>query len=378
MRPDGRRLRIAFVVHDYTRRLGHSRYVVELATRFRDDHDVHVFTNAIDPLDATGIQFHHVPAWRRNAFASILSFVAPATWAVGGGFDIVHAQGLCGLHHNVATMHFCQPAWYDTLATATGSLTWRQRLTRAIVTPLERYALANPSTRRVIAISEQTRGDLARYYRRTAGVRVVYHGIDLDTFHPRNKALDRAAVRAEFGVPPEAFLALFVGNLQKGAAAAIRAVARVPGVKLVLVSSSDTTTDRSVAAAEGVEDRVRFVPARSDVHRCFAAADAFVFPTLYEPYGMVISEAMATGVPVVTSRSAGAAELITHGASGWLTDSPWDVPSIAAALTALANDAPLRERMGTAARARVEEFTWDRAAAETMAVYREVVAGRAG
>lgn len=374
---DGR-LRIAFVVHDYTRRLGHSRYVVELATRYRHDHEVHVFTNTVDPTEAAGITFHHVAAWRPNAFASILSFVAPATWAVGNGFDIVHAQGLCGLRHNVATMHFCQPAWYDALATATGPLNWRQRLTRAIVTPLERYALVKPSTRRVIGISEQTRGDLSRYYRRTAGVRVVYHGIDLDSFHPRNQALHRDAVRAEFGVPPEAFLALFVGNLQKGAAAAIRAVARVPGIQLALVSSSDTTSDRAIAVAEGVANLVRFLPARSDVHRCFAAADAFVFPTLYEPYGMVISEAMATGLPVITSRAAGAAELITHGVDGWLTDSPWDVPAIASGLSLLASNGHLREQMGAAARTRVEDFTWDRVAEETMAVYREVVAERAG
>jgi UDP-glucose:(heptosyl)LPS alpha-1,3-glucosyltransferase len=148
----------------------------------------------------------------------------------------------------------------------------------------------------------------------------------------------------------------------------------VPGVRLVLVSGSDATADRAVAEAEGVAGRVTFVPATRQIHRHFAAADLFVFPTLYDPYGMVISEAMATGLPVVTSRAAGAAEIITHGVDGWLTDGPWDVDQIAAGLGALAADAGLRARMGAAARAAVEAYTWDRAADQTMAVYREVLA----
>jgi glycosyltransferase involved in cell wall biosynthesis len=106
----------------------------------------------------------------------------------------------------------------------------------------------------------------------------------------------------------------------------------------------------------------------------FAAADAFVFPTVYDPYGLVIGEAMAAGLPVVTSRMAGAAELITHGTDGLLTDLAWDTDAIASHLARLRDNPELRNRLGTAARARIEPFTWDRAADETMSVYREVLA----
>src|SRR5438270_7123410 len=101
------RLRIALVVHDYHRHGGHARYTAELATRFRRDHDVHVFANTVDDPDTAGITFHHVPAWRANALATIASFVLPATVLVRGNFDIVHAQGLCGLRQNVVTAHIC-------------------------------------------------------------------------------------------------------------------------------------------------------------------------------------------------------------------------------------------------------------------------------
>jgi UDP-glucose:(heptosyl)LPS alpha-1,3-glucosyltransferase len=370
------RLRIAFVVHDYNRHIGHSRYVAELASRFKRDHEVHVFSNTFEEPDPAGLTYHHVPAWRPSALASILSFVLPATVLVRGRFDIVHAQGLCGLRHNVATAHFCQPGWDDAMVRAHGRLTWRQRVARAVITPLERRALAQRSTRSVIAVSERVRDDLARYYGRRDGVKVVYHGVDLDTFHPRNRDRSGAAMRAELGIAPGECLALYVGNLQKGGAAAIRATARVPGVRLVLVSASKQDAERALATAEGVADRVLFQPATKGIERHFAAADVFLFPTLFETYGMVIAEAMAAGLPVVTSRAAGAAELIDHGQNGWLTHDPWDPGPIAAGLRALEADPALRQRIGRAARTRIEAFTWDRAAEETLEVYRAVLSER--
>ncbi len=374
MSPAARRLRIAFVVHDYNRHMGHSRYVAELASRYKRDHEVHVFANTFEEPDPDGITYHHVPACRTNALVSILSFVLPATAMVGGGYDVVHAQGLCGLRHNVATAHFCQPGWYDALVKAKGALTWRQSLSRALITPLERLALAQPSTRRVIAISESIRGDLARFFGRADGVRVIYHGVDLERFHPRNRTAGRDRLRSELGAAPDQCLALFVGNLQKGGAAVIRAVARVPGVRLVLVSGSDPAADRAIARAAGAEDRIVFHPLSRHIERFFAAADVFVFPTIYEPYGMVISEAMASGLPVITSRTAGAAELIEHGKDGWLTADPWAPDQIAEGLRALAADPGLRQRMGSAARSEIEAYTWDRTAEQTMAVYHEAVA----
>jgi glycosyltransferase involved in cell wall biosynthesis len=109
------------------------------------------------------------------------------------------------------------------------------------------------------------------------------------------------------------------------------------------------------------------------VEKYYGSADVFVFPTFHDSFGMVISEAMASGLPVITNREAGAAELIEHGVSGWLTEKPWDVDQIADGLNILANDPVLRKRMGDAARKAIEPYTWDRCAEETMAVYHKVV-----
>ena len=165
-----------------------------------------------------------------------------------------------------------------------------------------------------------------------------------------------------------------MGNLQKGAAAAIRAAARVDGVRLVLVSGSNTDADRAVVRAEGAADRVVFHPFSRHIEQFFAAADVFLFPTIYEPYGMVISEAMASGIPVITSRAAGAAELIEH-AGERLADRRSLGPGPDRRGAAGIRAAPdLRSRIGAAARAAIEAYTWDRVAEQTMAVYRETVA----
>jgi len=369
-----RALRIAFVVHDYHRYGGHSRYVAELATRYRADHEVHVFTNTVDDRDTDGITFHHVPAWRRNALTTVLSFIIPGTLLIPKGFDIVHSQGLCGLKQDVITAHICQAAWHSAVDRFAGKAEWRKRVFRALVTPMERFGLRPQAAIRFIAPSLRVREDLAIHYGLKDRVQVIYHGTDMEVFHPRNRTRWRETIRAELGLSPSDCTALFVGDMQKAMPAALQALAKAPGVKLVAVSRSDPAPYAALAAAAGIADRVVFVPPSTEIARYYACADIFLFPTFYDTFGMVLTEAMASGLPVVSSRAAGAAELVSHLTSGWLTKDAWDVDQIAEGIRHLASDPLLRERMGVAARIGVEAHTWDRVATETMAVYQEVLA----
>jgi UDP-glucose:(heptosyl)LPS alpha-1,3-glucosyltransferase len=370
------RLRIALVVHDYHRHGGHARYTAELATRFRRDHDVHVFANTADDPDTAGITFHHVPAWRANALTTIATFVLPATLLVRSKFDVVHAQGLCGLRQNVVTAHICQPAWFAATDAYAGRPGWRKRVFRAVVTRLDRLVMRPGAAARFIAPSSRVKADLREHYGLNEQVRVVYHGTDTEQFHPRNVAAWRGPVRADLGLKDTDCVALYVGDLQKAMPAAVRAVAKVPGVTLVAVSRSDPAPYAALAAELGVTGRVKFVPPTGHVERFYAAADLFLFPSFYDTFGLVLTEAMATGLPVVASRAAGSSELVGHGVSGFVTEHPWDPDPITAHVATLRDDPGLRARMGAAARAAVEVHTWDRTAAATMAVYQEVVAGR--
>jgi len=371
--PGGRRLRIAFVVQDYNRHQGHSRYVAELATRLKREHDVHIFASSFDEPNPAGLTFHHVPIWRANALTTLFSFIVTATWRVRGEFDIVHAQGLCGLRQNVVTAHMCNSAWFAAIDRYQVPQSWRKRVYRAFVTAAEKLVFRPRAARRFIAVSQRVARDLEKHHGLGERVRVVYHGTDVERFHPRNRAEWRSTIRKELRLDERDVAGLYVGDWQKAGPAAVGALARVPDVKLIVVTKTPQRIVLSDARAAGVDDRVVFVPPTLDVHRYYAAADFFLLPTFYDTFGLVLTEAMASGLPVIASREAGASELIVDRESGLLLNQAWNLNEIAEAVRTLVSDEALRTRLGVAARVAVEQRTWDRVAVETSAIYDEVV-----
>ena len=369
-------MRIAFVVHDYHQSGGHSRYVTELANRFSRAHEVHVFANTIRSNGATGIEFHRVPAWRRSALTTILTFPLPVTRQLNGNFDIIHSQGLSSLRADVLTAHICSKGWFAARQATEKSVPWKEHLFDRLVSPLEKRLYKDSKNAWVIAISEKTNRELAEYYGRTTRTSVIYHGVDTDRFNPQNRHLYRAEVLKQLGLNDDDFVFLFVGDLRKGAMTAIAALQKSPGAKLILVSRTQPSGYEQYAAKAGVSDRVIFCPPSDSIERYYAASDAFLFPTPYDAFGMVISEAMAAGLPVITSREAGAAELIKHQCDGLLVDSPSDGEGIGKQMKRLMDGPALRLSLGQAARKKMENHTWHRVAEKTMEVYERVLAER--
>jgi glycosyltransferase involved in cell wall biosynthesis len=368
-------VRIALVVHDFSRTLGHGRYTVELATRFSRDHEVHVFANTVESADAGNVRIHRVPAVRANALSTVLSFPIPATLRVGSGWDVIHAQGVTTGRFNVITAHICNAGWARAQRAANVARTWRQRAFEQVVTRLERAMYRRSRDTEVIAISHQLKRELAEHYGRTEKVSVIHHGVDTGTFRPPPADL-RAELRKALALPPGTPIALFVGDLRKGGATALEVASRVAGIHLVLVSRSDPDPYVAHARMLGVGDRVSFHPASARIDRYYGAADIFLFPSPYDAFGMVVSEAMAAGLPVITSRQAGASELIRHGADGFVVETAGDIAAYAADLGRLARDESLRSRVGQAARVAAERHTWDVVARETLAIYERAAARR--
>lgn len=369
-------MKIAFLVHDYHRAGGHSRYVAELATRFARDHEVHVFANHAEREDSSNIIFHTVPAWRANALTTVLTFALPATFQIGSGFDIVHSQGFCGFRGNVFTSHICNRAWHLALQKLEGGVTFRERIFNLIAGALEYsvYHFANGSA--VVAISHRVARDLVRFYRCPAPIQVIYHGVDLQVFSPANIQRWRSETRAQYGLAEDEPVFLYVGDMRKGAARCILALAQVPRGHLLLVSRTPEQEFRKIADRAGVASRVHLIGFTNQVERVYAAADAFVFPTPYDAFAMVVLEAMATGLPVVSSREAGASELIRHGENGLLLDDTASVPELARLMTSLIEDRARATELGHAARQSVECLSWDAVAEKTMRVYQQLLENR--
>jgi glycosyltransferase involved in cell wall biosynthesis len=168
---------------------------------------------------------------------------------------------------------------------------------------------------------------------------------------------------------------LFVGAYErKGLDTAIRALARMSVLaELVAIGEGRRASLQRLAQELGVADRVRFSGVREDIASAFSAADAFVFPTRYEPFGMVVAEALASGLPVVTSAAAGAADLIRDGESGFVIADAEDAGAFATALDRILRDPDYRASLARGARAAVQDLTWDMVAERTLAVYRSIL-----
>jgi len=114
---------------------------------------------------------------------------------------------------------------------------------------------------------------------------------------------------------------------------------------------------------------VTFVSHTRDIAAYYAASDLFVFPTLYEPFGLVIVEAMASGLPVITSRLAAAADYIDDGVSGILLETPHQPQELASKVELLLADSGLRDTIGRRGREVAERFSWDEVARRTLDAY---------
>ena len=232
--------------------------------------------------------------------------------------------------------------------------------------------------RRVIAVSDATRAELLARYRLPAGrVTVVPEAAAPEFAPPEAAAL--AAARARYGLTRP--YVLFVGFLEpkKNLGTLLAAVARLRqrgawgATELVIVGAFGWGPDpRPRVEALGLEGAVRFLgPAPdADLPALYAGALAFAFPSLWEGFGLPALEAMAAGAPVVASNR-GALPELTAGAARLAEPTP---EAFADALGQVLGDAALRERLRAQGLARAAEFSWERTARETLAIYRAAAA----
>ncbi len=246
----------------------------------------------------------------------------------------------------------------------------------AYVRAAERRLFASPRLRAVICNSRMVAGEIrSRFGVADARLHVIYNGIDLDEFHPGLRDRHRSGQRARLGIAAEAMTYLLVGSgfERKGVSRLLAAFARLRDARSrLLVVGADRRIEafRARAGALGLGARVLFAGPQDDVRPWYAAADCFVLPTLYDPFPNAALEALACGLPVVTSASCGAAELIAEGANGYVCDA-LDVNALADRMQRIdpAAGAAMRER----ARASVASLGITAMAQQLVALYRSLL-----
>jgi UDP-glucose:(heptosyl)LPS alpha-1,3-glucosyltransferase len=212
-------------------------------------------------------------------------------------------------------------------------------------------------------------------------LRVIYNGVDTEAFHPRLAAEFRFPTRAGLGIPDNAPMLLFVGSgfERKGVPQLLRAFAamkRTDAHLVVVGSDRRLKAMESLAERLGVAGRVRFTGPLKDVKPLYGTADGFVLPSLYDPCPNAALEALACGLPIVTSTTCGAREWVEAGGNGWVVDAV-DGSGLAARLEdlcALAGNAAARD----AARSAVENLTLGAMSERLLQLYGGLGAERPG
>ena len=359
---------IALVIHDLDLTNGQGRYAVELLRRLQGRARFSVFSNTADPevlRQLPEVTWVKIPAWRRRYIGAVFSFLAMAELAVRrAGPGLIHAQGLSCWSADVITVHMINAVRSRRLA----SRQRRAQLFSAIVTPVERAFYRQGRAREAIVMSRRLGAELSREYGWNRPISVIPHGTDSESFRPAQDPDERAALRARLGVPGEAPVWLFVGEAVKGLKETIAELPAFPECRLLVVSRSDPAPYRAQAEALGVAQRVTFSGFTPRPETVYRAADVFVYPSPYEPFGMVVTEAMASGLACLVGAEVGAAELMTTGRDGLLFD-PAEPGALRAGLERLFSTPDSIRRVGVAARATIAQHDWDACAAATWQVY---------
>ena len=245
-----------------------------------------------------------------------------------------------------------------------------------LISALERRIYPNPHVT-LAAVSGLTAREVERRFGRK-DVRVIPNAVDLEVFNPMARQNRRAEVRLYLRFEEKDFVLLLVGNdwKKKGLIYLFGAVARCPDLplKVLVVGRDDRTLYLADIGRMGLDRSVRFVESSSDVVQFYAAADAYIGPSLIDAFALPPVEAMACGLPVVTSRNNGGSEIISNGVDGFVLEEPTDEDALAHLIQKLYNDADLCRRLGEAASRTVQQYTWARNVEQMKAVLEHVAA----
>lgn len=375
-------MKIALAIKNFSRAAGGAEgYSVNLADALvHAGHEAHVFANRWSEPVPNGVVLHQVPM---IGFSSLLK-IATFPWFAARRIEEKQYDAIVGL-----TPLFSQDVYRvgeglhpDVLRSRYPTL--GRRLARyvnpkhGLILALEHRLFSPARTRAVITNSALVRERVIRLYGYPPSrVHAITNGVDLDRFAPRRESAERKVEREQWRIPPDVPVLLFIANdfERKGLWTLIEALghSRLRSLpwRLLVIGKDRAGPYRRRVERLGIADRLIFSGVTDRIERLYAAGDCLVLPTLYDPFANVCIEAMASGLPVITTRANGASELITNGVDGWILRDAGRPEDLASKIAALIQGRAW-EAMGRAARRKVEGLSWPVHTARFLDVLRSV------
>ena len=370
-----KKVRFAIGLRDFSKmRGGAERYLVDLCIRMAAEaNEVHVYAERYDLVDSR-IHFHSVKTIPFPRSLRLLSFAVRATKEIeSGNYDITFGVG------NTLRANILQPhggvhwAWFwRSLKAYDHPILWMIKFLGRVFSLKQwvngwvedaPYQGKNPQM--IIAISDMVKKDMMHWYRIPDDrIKVVYNGVDIERFHPRNRKY-RREVRGRHGIGDELVI-LFVSNnfRMKGLGFLMKALAKVknggrPPFKLLILGRDQKDSYLRLAKGMGILGEVIFVGSTNEPEKYYGASDLLVHPTFYDACSLTVLEALASGLPVITTYSNGASGIMTQGQEGFVISDPRDDQSLAEKISFFLNREKV-ERASIAARHLAESYSLER------------------
>jgi UDP-glucose:(heptosyl)LPS alpha-1,3-glucosyltransferase len=308
---------------------GTERYLNQLAAHLGDaGHEVTIVCRSHEAPPHPAVRFAVLRPLAIGAAWRMWSFAQAVERHLGSiRYDVVFGLGKTWTHDVIRLGGGCHETYLELAHEAVAqpkTLAGRSGIKHRLALAIERRALRMGAYRHVITNSDMVRRDVSRRHHVPPDlVSVIYNGVDLDRFHPRRRSTEGAALRRSFGFDTHHFVVLFLGTGygRKGLDVLLAAfpllLANCPQARL-LIAGYDSAQRHFQSQAEefGLAQCVAFAGGRRDPEAVFAAADLYVLPTRYDPFANTTLEAMASGVPVITTEQNGASEIMQHRVHG--------------------------------------------------------------
>jgi UDP-glucose:(heptosyl)LPS alpha-1,3-glucosyltransferase len=332
------RIRFATAILSFSKKKGGAeRYLVDLCTQMvGEGFEVHVYTENWDEEDQR-IYLHRVRPLSFPKSLRLLHFAIKATKEIEkGGYDVTLGVG------NTLRSDILQPhggvhwAWFwRSLRAYDHPMLWTIKFLGRIFSPkqwvsgyIEDAPYKKKIFSKIIAISDMVRQDITRWYQiPEEQIAVIYNGVDIERFHPRNRQY-REEIRKRHEIGDELVI-LFVSNnfRMKGLGFLMRALADIkkeghPLFKLLILGRDRIAPYLRLSKKLRIHEETVFAGSTDEIEKYYGAADLLVHPSFYDACSLTVLEALASGLPVITTSSNGASGILSHGEEGWVIQKP--------------------------------------------------------